>query len=186
MDNEEKKEDGATCCLTLPLKLEKWQSDHLEKRFEIARQLYNTLVHAELKKKCQVERMPEYQEIMKMIDTASNQKEKWALEKKRKAFLEENGFSRNAFKADMEKYYKHFNDNIGANVALHGLQHRCGLLLIRCSLTTISRREKYISKSRVNFVPCRAIHRRKAVERRLCSEKIELYGISKVIVTARR
>ena len=81
MDNEEKKEDGATCCLTLPLKLEKWQSDHLEKRFEIARQLYNTLVHAELKKKCQVERMPEYQEIMKMIDAASNQKEKWALEK---------------------------------------------------------------------------------------------------------
>ena len=121
VDNEEKKEDGATCCLTLPLKLEKWQSDHLEKRFEIARQLYNTLVHAELKKKCQVERMPEYQEIMKMIDTASNQKEKWALEKKRKAFLEENGFSRNAFKADMEKYYKHFNDNIGANVALHGI-----------------------------------------------------------------
>lgn len=97
-----KRKTGATCCLTLPLKLEKWQSDHLEKRFEIARQLYNTLVHAELKKKCQVERMPEYQEIMKMIDTASNQKEKWALEKKRKAFLEENGFSRNAFKADME------------------------------------------------------------------------------------
>lgn len=87
MDNEEKEKDGATCCLTLPLKLEKWQSDHLEKRFEIARQLYNTLVHAELKKKCQVERMPEYQEIMKMIDAASNQKEKWALEKKRKAFL---------------------------------------------------------------------------------------------------
>ena len=58
---------------------------------------------------------------MKMIDAASNQKEKWALEKKRKAFLEENGFSRNAFKADMEKYYKHFNDNIGANVALHGI-----------------------------------------------------------------
>lgn len=121
MNNEEKEKDGATCCLTLPLKLEKWQSDHLEKRFEIARQLYNTLVHAELKKKCQVERMPEYQEIMKMIDAASNQKEKWALEKKRKAFLEENGFSRNAFKADMEKYYKHFNDNIGANVALHGI-----------------------------------------------------------------
>lgn len=37
VDNEEKEKDGATCCLTLPLKLEKWQSDHLEKRFEIAR-----------------------------------------------------------------------------------------------------------------------------------------------------
>lgn len=87
VNNEEKEKEGATCCLTLPLKLEKWQSDHLEKRFEIARQLYNTLVHAELKKKCQVERMPEYQEIMKMIDAASNQKEKWALEKKEKSLF---------------------------------------------------------------------------------------------------
>ena len=186
MDNEEKKEDGATCCLTLPLKLEKWQSDHLEKRFEIARQLYNTLVHAELKKKCQVERMPEYQEIMKMIDAASNQKEKWALEKKRKAFLEENGFSRNAFKADMEKYYKHFNDNIGANVALHGITAQVWIAFDKVFVDNYKQQGKYISKSRVNFVPCRAIHRRKAVERRLCSEKIELYGISKVIVTARR
>lgn len=37
-----------TCCLTLPLKIEKWQADRLIKRFEIARQIYNTLVHAEL------------------------------------------------------------------------------------------------------------------------------------------
>ncbi len=32
-----------TCCLTLPLKLEKWHADRLEKRLEIARQIYNTL-----------------------------------------------------------------------------------------------------------------------------------------------
>ena len=39
-----------TCCLTLPLKLEKWQADRLEKRMEIARQIYNTLLRYELKK----------------------------------------------------------------------------------------------------------------------------------------
>ena len=39
-----------TCCLTLPLRLEKWQEDRLAKRFEIARQIYNTMVRAELKK----------------------------------------------------------------------------------------------------------------------------------------
>ena len=33
-----------TCCLTLPLKIEKWQADRLEKRLEIARQIYNTLL----------------------------------------------------------------------------------------------------------------------------------------------
>lgn len=38
-----------TCCLTLPLKLEKWQEDLLAKRFEIARQIYNTMVGKELK-----------------------------------------------------------------------------------------------------------------------------------------
>ena len=34
-----KKSSTDTCCLTLPLKLEKWQEDRLAKRFEIARQL---------------------------------------------------------------------------------------------------------------------------------------------------
>jgi hypothetical protein len=36
-----------TCCLTLPLKLEKWQADRLDKRLEIARQIYNTLLRFE-------------------------------------------------------------------------------------------------------------------------------------------
>ena len=53
-----KKSSTDTCCLTLPLKLEKWQEDRLAKRFEIARQLYNTLVHAELKRLAQVSRLP--------------------------------------------------------------------------------------------------------------------------------
>ena len=48
-----------TCCLTLPLKLEKWQEDRLAKRFEIARQIYNTLVRAEFKKLNELERTPE-------------------------------------------------------------------------------------------------------------------------------
>ena len=43
-----KRSNTDTCCLTLPLKLEKWQEDRLAKRFEIARQIYNTMVHAEL------------------------------------------------------------------------------------------------------------------------------------------
>lgn len=44
-----------TCCLTLPLRLEKWQEDKLDKRFEIARQIYNTLLRAERKKLRQLE-----------------------------------------------------------------------------------------------------------------------------------
>lgn len=121
MNNEEKEKDGATCCLTLPLKLEKWQSDHLEKRFEIARQLYNTLVHAELKRIHRIERMPEYREIERLIEATTDKKEKWALKNQKKQFLRKNGINRNTFTTDMKRLYKHFNDNIGSNVAQHGI-----------------------------------------------------------------
>lgn len=121
VDNEEKEKDGATCCLTLPLKLEKWQSDHLEKRFEIARQLYNTLVHAELKRIHRIERMPEYREIERQIEVTTDKKEKWALKNQKKRFLRKNGINRNTFTTDMKRFYKHFNDNIGSNVAQHGI-----------------------------------------------------------------
>ena len=56
-----------TCCLTLPLKIEKWQADRLIKRFEIARQIYNTLVHAELKKLQKMEASAEYRKIQDRI-----------------------------------------------------------------------------------------------------------------------
>lgn len=121
MNNEEKEKNGATCCLTLPLKLEKWQSDHLEKRFEIARQLYNTLVHAELKRIHRIERMPEYREIERLIEATTDKKEKWALKNQKKQFLRKNGINRNTFTTDMKRLYKHFNDNIGSNVAQHGI-----------------------------------------------------------------
>lgn len=64
-----KKSSTDTCCLTLPLKLEKWQEDRLAKRFEIARQLYNTLVHAELKRLAQVKQTAEYRENERKIRT---------------------------------------------------------------------------------------------------------------------
>lgn len=121
VNNEEKEKDGATCCLTLPLKLEKWQSDHLEKRFEIARQLYNTLVHAELKRIHRIERMPEYREIERLIEATTDKKEKWALKNQKKQFLRKNGINRNNFTTDMKRLYKHFNDNIGSNVEQHGI-----------------------------------------------------------------
>ena len=57
-----KKNTTSTCCLTLPLKLEKWQEDRLSKRFEIAGQIYNTLVHMELKKLRRLEQTAAYRE----------------------------------------------------------------------------------------------------------------------------
>lgn len=115
-----KKSSTDTCCLTLPLKLEKWQSDRLEKRFEIGRQIYNTVVRAELKKLQQVERTPQYREIEQKLKGAKQEeaKELW---KKRTQLLSKSGFSEYGFKSDMKYYYQHFKENIGSSVAVHGI-----------------------------------------------------------------
>lgn len=115
-----------TCCLTLPLQLEKWQEDRLAKRFEIARQLYNTLLRAELKKLRKVQQSPEYRKLQADIQALDWKKgsDKPALRvlyRARDKLLNTEGFSERAFKSDMKKYYKHFNDNIGSNVAAHGI-----------------------------------------------------------------
>ena len=69
-----------TCCLTLPLKLEKWQADRLEKRLEIARQIYNALLHFELKKLHRLEEGKEYNEIQNLLkeNTDSAERKKLA------------------------------------------------------------------------------------------------------------
>lgn len=115
-----------TCCLTLPLKLEKWQEDRLAKRFEIARQIYNTLVHAELKKLRTLERSTEYRTIQKQLqelyqNNLSKTKEFRDIAKHRTKLLTNAGFSEYGFKAAIKSYYKYFNDNIGSSVAVHGI-----------------------------------------------------------------
>ena len=115
-----------TCCLTLPLKLEKWQEDRLAKRFELARQIYNTLVRAELKKLERVKRSAPYREIQGQIQALdwSNPNDKGALRrlyKARDALLKSSGFTEYSFKSDIKYYYKHFSDNIGSDVAFHGI-----------------------------------------------------------------
>ena len=121
-----KKSSTDTCCLTLPLKLEKWQEDRLAKRFEIARQIYNTMVRAELKKLRQVQQSPQYranQEKIRTLDgknTADKPRLK-VLYKERDKLLKDSGFTEYGFKSDITRYYKHFRENIGSNVAAHGI-----------------------------------------------------------------
>ena len=95
-----------TCCLTLPLKLEKWQEDRLAKRLELARQIYNTLVHAELKKLEQLKRSAPYREIQDRILKLdwSNQSDKAELRqlyKARDALLKTSGFTKYGFCAGL-------------------------------------------------------------------------------------
>lgn len=121
-----KKCNTDTCCLTLPLKLEKWQEDRLSKRFELARQIYNTLVHAELKKLEQLKRSSSYLKIQEQIQALdwNSQKDKSELRqlyKARDELLRASGFTEYGFKSDIKYYYKHFRENIGSSVAVHGI-----------------------------------------------------------------
>ena len=121
-----KKSTTDTCCLTLPLVLEKWQSDRLEKRFEIARQIYNTLLRYELKKLRRLEQSAEYVAIQAEIQQfrEADKSDKTALKplyQRRDKLRKDAGFTDYSFKTDIKDYYKHFNDNIGSNVAVHGI-----------------------------------------------------------------
>lgn len=121
-----KRSNTDTCCLTLPLKLEKWQEDRLSKRFELARQIYNTLVRAELKKLERLKRSVPYCKIQGQIQALdwNNPKDKGELRKlykERDALFKASDFTEYAFKSDVKYFYKHFNENIGSNVAVHGI-----------------------------------------------------------------
>ena len=110
-----------TCCLTLPLKLEKWQADRLEKRLEIARQIYNTLLNFELKKLRRLESSADYQEIQSKLKEITDKAERSKLYKTLDKLRRDAGFTEYAFKTDIKDFYKHFNANIGSSVAVHGI-----------------------------------------------------------------
>ncbi|MBQ3404107.1 MAG: transposase [Oscillospiraceae bacterium] len=124
-----------TCSLTLPLVIEKWQSDRLEKRFEIARQIYNTLLNYELKKLRRLEKSEDYQAITAekkriiaekgLRDEEGNKTpEIESLNKKLQAMREKAGITDNDFNKDMKFFYKHFNKNVASGVAVHGIAPR--------------------------------------------------------------
>jgi len=121
-----KKTTTETCCLMLPLVLEKWQCDRLEKRFEIARQLYNTLLRFELNKLRRLEHSEAYSEIQDKIQKLhdENRHDNETLKilfKQREKLRKDAGFSEYCFKTDIKDFYKHFNENIGSSVAVHGI-----------------------------------------------------------------
>lgn len=90
------------------------------------RQIYNTLVRAELKKLERVKHSAPYREIQRQIQALdwSNPNDKAKLrrlDQARDALIKRSGFRERTFKSDIKYYYKHFQDNIGSDVAFHGI-----------------------------------------------------------------
>lgn len=115
-----------TCCLSLPLVVEQWQSDRLEKRFELARQIYNSLLRYELKKLRRLESSEDYAAVQSELTGLlhTEPRDEAALKRcfrERELLRREAGLSEFAFKNDVKLFYKHFNDNIGSKVAVQGI-----------------------------------------------------------------
>jgi hypothetical protein len=117
---------GAMSVVTIPLKTEKWQSDALVKRFEICRQIYNSMLGYELSQLRKMEHRLEYKQAQEVIANAYKTMD--AKERKKDAdfkaacqtkneLMKEYGFSKLGFVGDTTYFYKHFNMDIPSEVA---------------------------------------------------------------------
>ena len=169
-----------TCCLTLPLRLEKWQEDRLAKRFEIARQIYNTMVRAELKKLRAMEQSEPYkanQEKIQALDwkTQTDKQALKALYKERDKLLRDGGFSEYGFKSDIKNYYKHLTTTLVPTSPSTGSHLKFGLHLKKCF--SKKKGKKSTSRKKGTYIPCADILQPgKAAALRLFSEKHILNG----------
>ena len=113
---------NARCVLTMPLIVEKWQEDIIEKRFEMCRSIYNAMLGYELKKYRAMLRDPQYQEVQATIleyykaDTKKTPEYK-AAATKRTEIIRQYGLSEFTFISDVAMFSKHFQENITATVA---------------------------------------------------------------------
>lgn len=115
--------------ITFPLKTEKWQEDVLFKRFEICRQIYNSMLGYELKQYRKMLRRKEYKESIDVIYSAyqaDNDKEKKKIKasgeyktatKTQKELLKEYGFSEFSFESSAIRFAEHFKTIIPTKVA---------------------------------------------------------------------
>lgn len=88
---------------------------------EIARQIYNTLLRFELKKLRRLINSEEYKDIENKRSETTDTNEKKKLNKKLDDLRKKAGFTEYSFKTDIKDFYKHFKDNIGSSVAVHGI-----------------------------------------------------------------
>lgn len=98
-----------------PLKTEKYQEDILNKRFEIGRQIYNSLVNITQKRYKEMIKTKVYRNLISQIsDDKTKNKAIWKqINDIRKQF----GMSEYSFYNDVQRLQHHFSDNIDSHTA---------------------------------------------------------------------
>ena len=100
----------ANFVVEFPLKTEKYQEDILNKRFEIGRQIYNSLVNVTQKRYKEMIKTKKYRNLISLLTgNKKTDKEFW---KQINDIRKQYGMSEYSFHEDVKMMQKHFKDNI--------------------------------------------------------------------------
>ena len=105
----------ANFIVEFPLKTEKFQEDILNKRFEIGRKIYNSLVHKTQKRYKEMIKTKKYRNLLSSF--TGNKKVDKDIWKQINAIRKQYGFSEYSFHEDVKKMQKHFKHNIDSFTA---------------------------------------------------------------------
>lgn len=110
-------------CITFPLVTEKYQEDILNKRFEIGRRIYNSLVSVTQNRYNEMVKTKKYRTIMSELKSLYISNDKSTCTRRKKIYkllsqmYKDYGLHEYAFHSDVKFMQKHFEDNIDAFTA---------------------------------------------------------------------
>ena len=105
----------ANFIVQFPLKTEQYQEDRLNKRFEIGKQLYNSLVNITQKRYQEMIKTKKYRTLLSSL--TGNKKTDKDIGKQIKDIRKQHGMSEYSFHEDIKQMQKHFKDNIDSFTA---------------------------------------------------------------------
>lgn len=97
------------------LKTEKYQENILDKRFEIGRQIYNSLVNITQKRYREMTKTKEYRNLMSQL--SKDEKKNKVIWKQINDIRKQYSMSEYSFHSDVKKMQQHFSNNIDSNTA---------------------------------------------------------------------
>lgn len=105
----------ANFTIQFPLKVEKYQKDILDKRFEIGRQIYNSLLNVTQKRYKEMIKTKNYRNFVSQL--SGNKKKDKVIWKQINDIRDQYGMSEYSFYNDVKKMQKHFSSNIDSNTS---------------------------------------------------------------------
>ena len=105
----------ANFIVEFPLKTEKYQEDILNKRFEIGRKIFNSLVNVTLKRYKEMIKTKKYRTLLSSL--AGNKKSDKEIWKQINDIRKQYGMSEYSFHEDVKQMQRHFKDNIDSFTA---------------------------------------------------------------------